>query len=159
MAELGKQLIVAQKLRRGPSNDSKNFIPLVKKACKAGRIKLAIGDKGYNAEENHKVAREDLGVEGTLIPPRNENVPAWKTKGKYRKELKKKKGYKKEDYNQRNKAETAFSFMKRLLGEAVNSKKVGMQNKEMIFKMIAYNTHRTIKIKIYIKIQKISTEP
>ncbi len=158
IVEVRKQLIVAQKIRRGPANDSKDFIPLVKKACKVKPIKRAIGDKGYDAEENHRAAREDLGVEETVISPRNEDVPPWKTKGKYRKELKKK-GYKKEDYNQRNKNETVFSVMKRLFGEAVNSRKTGIQNKEMILKMIAYNTHRTIRIKIYIKIQRISTEP
>ena len=158
IVELRKQLIVAQKLRRGPSNDAKDFIPLLKKACKVSPIKLAVGDKGYDSEENHRASREELGVEDTIIPPRNENVPRWKTKGKYRKELKKK-GYKKEDYNQRNKNETVFSVMKRLLGEAVTSRKTGMQNKEMILKMIAYNAHRTIRIKIYIKIQRVSTEP
>ncbi len=122
---------------RGPSNDVKDFIPLLKKACKAGRIKLAIGDKGYDSEENHRAAGEDLGVEkDTIIPPRNEDIPVWKTKGKYRKELKKK-GYRKEDYNQRNMNETVFFVMKRLFGEAVTSRKTGMQNKEMILKMIA----------------------
>ena len=158
IVELRKQLIVAQKLRRGPANDVKDFIPLVKKACKMGPIKLVIGDKGYDAEKNHRVAREELRVEETIIPPRNENVPAWRTEGRYRKELKKR-GYRKEDYNQRNITETVFSVMKRLFGEAVTSRKTDMQNKEMILKMIAYNTHRTIQIKIYIKIQRVSTEP
>jgi len=158
IVELRKQLIVAQKLRRGPANDVKDFIPLLKKACKVSPIKRAIGDKGYDSEENHRVASEELGVEDTIIPTRNEDVPAWKTKGKYRKELKKK-GYRKEDYNQRNMNETLFSVMKRLFGEAVTSRKTGMQNKEMILKMNAYNTHKTIRIKIYIKIQRVSTEP
>jgi hypothetical protein len=132
----------------------------VKKACKVRPIKQAIGDKGYDAEENHRVAREELGVEKeTIIPPRNEEVPVYKTKGRYRKELKKR-GYRKEDYNKRNMDETVFSVMKRLFGEDVKSRKTAMQNKEMILKMIAYNnTHRTIKIKIYIKIQRVSTEP
>lgn len=83
--KLRKQLIVVQKLRRGPANDVKDFIPLVKKACRVGPIKRVIGDKVYDAEENHRVAREELGVEETIIPPRNEDVPAWKTRGKYRK--------------------------------------------------------------------------
>ena len=130
----------------------------MKKACKVRPIKRAIEDKGSDSEENHRAAREELEVEETIIPPRNDGVPAWRTKGRYRKELKKK-GYRKKDYNQRNKNETVFSVMKRRFGEALTSRKTGMQNKEMILKMIAYNTHRTIKIKIYIKIQRISTEP
>ena len=45
IVEVRKQLIVAQKLRHRPASNVKDFIPLVKKTCKVGPIKRAIGDK------------------------------------------------------------------------------------------------------------------
>lgn len=84
------------------------------------------------------VAREEVGLEETVIPPRNENVPAWRMEGRYGKEIKKK-GYRMVDYNQQNMNKTVFSVMKRLFVEAVTLRKTSVQNKQMVLKMIVYN--------------------
>jgi hypothetical protein len=73
------------------------------------------------------------------MPPRYEQVPVWKTRGKYRKEMKR--GYNKILYNQRNKDETIVSVIKRLFGEHINSRLIRMQNRELTFRCIAYNLH------------------
>lgn len=52
-----------------------------------------------------------------MIPARYENVPIWKTHGRYRKQMKC--GYSKLLYNQRNKDETILSVIKRLFGEYI----------------------------------------
>ena len=73
-------------------------------------------------------------------PPRNQDVPVYRTKGRYRKKMKK--DFDKEKYNQRNKVETANSVIKRLMGDSIRSRKVRTQNREMQFKMLVYNAHR-----------------
>ena len=65
-------------------------------------------------------------------------------KDKYRKKMKR--GYNKLLYNQRNKDETIISVIKRLFGEHIQSRLIRMQNRELIFRCIAYNLHRLIKL-------------
>ncbi|MGD1835115.1 MAG: hypothetical protein ACPKQO_05290, partial [Nitrososphaeraceae archaeon] len=64
---------------------------------------------------------------------------------KYRKKIKRN-GYNKILYNQRNKDETIISVIKRLFGEHIQSRLTRMQNREVIFRCIAYNLHRLIKL-------------
>ena len=80
----------------------------------------------------------------SIISPRYENVPVWKTRGKYRKEMKR--GYSKILYNQRNKDETIVSVIKRLFGEHISSRLIRMQNRELTIRCIAYNLHRMINL-------------
>ncbi|MGA8080811.1 MAG: IS5/IS1182 family transposase, partial [Candidatus Nitrosopolaris sp.] len=77
-----------------------------------------------------------------------ENVPIWKTHGRYRKQMKR--GYSKLLYGQRNKNETIVSVIKRLYGEHITSRLVRTQNRELSFRCIAYNTHRITNLTIII---------
>ena len=81
----------------------------------------------------------------SVIPSRYEkDVPIWKTRGKYRKEMKR--GYSKILYNQRNKDETIVSVIKRLFGEHISSRLIRMQNRELTFRCITYNIHRMLNL-------------
>ena len=51
------------------------------------KSKYIIGDKGYDSEYNHECARS-YGLIG-VIPARYEEVPVYRTKGYYRKKMKK----------------------------------------------------------------------
>jgi hypothetical protein len=112
-----------------------------------------VADKGYDSEYNHVLVRERLSA-CSIIPPRYQKVPIWKTRGKYRKQLKR--GYSKPLYNQRNKEETIMSVIKRLFGEHVTSRLVRTQNRELTFRCIAYNMHRVTNLLV---IAMVSTEP
>ncbi len=138
-AELKKQLVTAIKLRRGPCDDNRDFKPVARKAHSIKPIKVGIGDKGYDDEKNHEFLREELHAQ-SIIPARYEDVPVWRTKGRYRKEMKR--GYSKKAYHQRSKDETIFSVIKRTMGDDVRSVKTRGQNNEMRFKVIAYNAMR-----------------
>ena len=85
----------------------------------------------------------------SIIPTRYENVPIWKTHGRYRKQMKR--GYSKLLYGQRNKNETIVSVIKRLFGEHITSRLVRTQNRELSFRCIAYNTHRITNLTIIIE--------
>ncbi len=73
----------------------------------------------------------------SIIPARNEDVPVCRTKGRYRKEMKR--GYSKKKYHQRSKVETIFSVIKRTMGDEIRSVKTVAQNNEMRTKIICYN--------------------
>jgi DDE family transposase len=138
-AELRKQIVVSIKIRRGPCDDGRDFKPVVKKAHSIKPIKVGIGDKGYDDEKNHEYLRDELGAM-SIIPARYQDVPIWRTKGRYRKEMKR--GYSKKKYHQRSKDETIFSVVKRTMGDEVRSVKTRAQNNEMRFKIISYNASR-----------------
>jgi hypothetical protein len=82
------------------------------------------------------------------------HVPIWKTHGRYRKQMKR--GYTKLLYNQRNKDETIISVIKRLFGDYISSRLVRTQNRELLFRCIAYNTHRLTNLVIIVM---VSTKP
>ncbi len=138
-AELRKQIVVSVKIRRGPCDDGRDFKPVVKKAHAIKPIKVGIGDKGYNDEKNHEYLRDELGAM-SIIPARYQDVPVWRTKGRYRKEMKR--GYSKKTYHQRVKDETIFSVVKRTMGDEVRSIGARAQNNEMRLKIISYNAAR-----------------
>jgi len=84
----------------------------------------------------------------SIIPARYEDVPIWKTFGRYRKQMKR--GYFKLLYNQRNKNETIVSVIKRLFGEHIRSRLVRTQNRELSFRCMAYNAYKLTNITLII---------
>jgi hypothetical protein len=118
-----------------------DFIPVLQ-AIQNLPISLVVADKGYDDEKNHRFVRQCL-LADSIIPARFETVPVWKTRGKYRKEDEERIHYR---YIQRNKIETIFSVIKRMFGECIRSMKVKTKNREMVFKCIAYNMHRYVKL-------------
>jgi hypothetical protein len=132
--------VTSVKLRRGPCDDGRDFKLVVRKANSIKPIKVGIGDKGYDdEEENHVLLREELHAD-SIIPARYQDIPVWRTRGRYRKEMKR--GYSKKKYHQRSKDETVFSVIKRTMGDEVRSVKTRAQNNEMRFRVMAYNAAR-----------------
>ena len=82
-----------------------------------------------------------------ISPLHEKDVPIWKTRGRYRKEMKR--GYSNILYNQRNKDETIVSVIKRLFGENISSRLIRMQNRELTFRSITYNLHKDAKFNYY----------
>jgi IS5 family transposase len=138
-----KQVICTTKVRRAPASDNVDFKPLVERTSDIMPLSIVAADKGYDSEENHVLVREHHHAY-SIIPPRYQDVPVWKTHGKYRKELKR--GYPKPLYSQRNKDETIMSVIKRLFGEYLTSRLVRTQNRELTFRCIAYNMHRVTNL-------------
>ncbi len=141
--ELKTQIVTSIKVRRGPANDNRDFSPVVRKAHAIKPIKVGIGDKGYDAEKNHELLRDELHAQ-SIIPARHQDVPVWRTRGRYRKEMKR--GYSKKKYHQRSKDETIFSVVKRTMGDEVRSIGAKGQNNEMRLKIISYNAARIARL-------------
>ena len=147
------QLICTIKIRRAPTrHDTKDFPLLVIKASEILPISVTVADKGYDSENNHVLVREYMHAL-SIIPPRYQSVPLWRTYGRYRKQMKKR-GYSRTLYNQRNKNETIMSVIKRLFGECLISRLTRTQNRELLLRCIAYNMHRLTNLVIITMISR-----
>ncbi|MGC9176506.1 MAG: transposase, partial [Thermoplasmata archaeon] len=124
-------------------NDSVDF-PLVLKKIPESIIRKfthIIGDKGYDSEKNHQIARSYGLI--SVIPARNEDVPVYSTRGYYRKKMKRKLP---DEYRERAKVETVHSVIKRRFGDFLRSMDKINSRKEEIMKFLVYNITRIIKI-------------
>jgi hypothetical protein len=145
-ADVLQQIICTIKIRRAPTrHDNIDFRPIITRISEFLPLSVVTADKGYNSEDNHLLVRESL-LAFSVIPIQYEHVPIWRTRGKYRKQMKR--GYSRLLYNQRNKDETIISVIKRLFGEHVTSRLVRTQNRELSFRCIAYNIHRLTNLTI-----------
>ena len=132
-ADVLKQIICNIKVRRAPTRHDNiiDFKPVITKISEILPLSVVVvvGDRGYDSEDNHIMVREKLGA-FSVIPTRNEDIPIWKTHGRYRRKQMKR-GYSKTLYHQRNKDETIVSVIKRLFGEHIRSRHVITQNREL----------------------------
>ena len=76
------QIILAFDVHFGEIHDSKEFKKTLENIDREiiNKFKIIIGDKGYDSEENHIIAKK-LGL-FPIIPVRNEDVPYTEQKGK-----------------------------------------------------------------------------
>ena len=86
-ADVLQQIVCSIKIRRVLTrHDNIDFAPIVTRISKIKPLSVVVADKGYDSEDNHVMVREK-GF--SVIPSRYEkDVPIWKTRGKYRKEMK-----------------------------------------------------------------------
>ena len=139
-----KHLFLSAKIRKSKRHDNLDFKAIIKKAKKhtKKKIKTNTGDKAYDSEDNHEFAEEE-GFEH-IAPIRNK-VEVWRTKGKHRKNLRRK--FPKKKYHRRSIIENMFFCIKRLCGKAIYAKKWVMQVKEIFARMLCYNIHRIVQLR------------
>lgn len=130
-ADVNKQIILTNTINKGPRNDHKDFIPLIKD-IKAEEI---VADKGYDGKSNRRFVINELKAI-PVIPVRGHT--------NYFGRFRTKKKINGKNYHQRSKVETIFSAIKRKYGSALKSRSFATQKKEVICKLIAYNLDRLI---------------
>lgn len=138
-ADMRRQIICAVKIRHRRRHDSIDFVPLLQRTASMVPIRTVVADRGYDSENNH-LAAENMGIQNTIIRPKYETLQVYKTKGFHRKNMKR--NFDWDTYHQRSKAETIFSVIKRMLGEYVMSRHIITQNREVMYRVIAYNCYR-----------------
>lgn len=147
-------MIVATKTRRGPASDHRDFHLVARATHRVARPDIYVADKGYDAERHHTLVREEL-MAMAIIPARNDDVPPYRTRGKYRKQMKR--GYDRDIYNQRVLVETVNSVVKRRFGECIYSRKVRTQNREIELRYLAYNADRYVELFLFLYV-RVSTK-
>jgi hypothetical protein len=120
----------------GPSQDSPQFSPVVCQASHSIRFDCLLADAAYDAEHNHRLCREVLGIRLTVIPARKRNSRKWPT-AKYRRQMKRR--FFRRLYGQRWQIESIFSQHKRRLGTALRSRTWTAQQTEIYLRVLTHN--------------------
>ena len=121
----------------GPSQDSPDFVPAVRQAARLVAFDAALADAGYDAEHNHRLCREELGMRQAVIALNPRNTGDRWPKTPYRRALRR--AFPSELYRQRWHAESAFSQHKRRLGSALTARGGSAQQTELVLRVLTHN--------------------
>ena len=129
-------LFAACIVTRGPSNDSPQFAPAVIQASRFVHFKRLLADAGYDGEHNHRLCREELGIDETVIALNRRRSRKW-PKGIYRRQMKE--HFVKELYNQRWQIESAISQNKHIFGSALRARTKQSREHECFLRILTHN--------------------
>ncbi|WP_135468027.1 transposase [Crenalkalicoccus roseus] len=121
----------------GPSQDSPDFTPAMRQAGALIAVDAVLGDAGYDAEHNHRLCREELGVRQTVIRLNRRNTGRRWPKTPHRRAMRKR--FDRTLYNQRWHAESGFSQHKRRLGSALTTRCDDAQARELVLRILTHN--------------------
>ncbi len=122
----------------GPSEDSSQFEPVTRQAARRlGRIDRLLADSGYDAEANHVLARQHLGIRSTVIAlnPRGHGRRWPQTR--YRRQMKRR--FHRRRYGQRWQGESVNSRIKRRLGSSLSGCCGTSRKREGLVKILTHN--------------------
>jgi transposase len=105
-------------------------------ARRSVRIDAALGDAGYDAEHNHRLCCEDLGVRQTVIRLNRRNTGCRWLKTPYRRAMRHR--FPKATYHQRWHVENGFSQHKRRLVSALTARNTACQNRELVVRVLTH---------------------
>lgn len=133
---MGSHLIAGAVVGRGPSGDQPGLPPALEQAEGHIHFHRLLADAGYDSEKNHKVCREQFGVESVIkINPRwlGRRWPADPHRRRMRRRFPKK------DYARRAHAESIFSSLKRRLGSTLRARGDQAQLRELLYRVLAFD--------------------
>ncbi len=147
---VGPQLLLAQRVRPGPSGDFGDLVPLATAAHAVLPFERLVADAGYDSEANHRFCREDLGVD-SLIPAKKRRSVRVIATTPYRQEMVRRLGEAGDEgsrrvYRQRWKAETVMSVVKRRWGEALSARLDDTQRTQALLRGVVYNLNRLVRL-------------
>jgi hypothetical protein len=122
---------------RGPSNDNSFFADAMRQAARLVEWDRLLADMAYDAESDHRLCREELGIRSTVIPlnPRG-NPSAW-PRTRYRRQMKRR--FHRRIYGHRWQVESTISQNKRVLGSALRSRRPAAQDRESYLRVLTHN--------------------
>lgn len=136
-------LVVGAWCGTGSGSDSPHFGPLLLDAWRRvpNRRFAAVFDAGYDGEDNHRLARRDLGVRSimpaTIGRPTSRPPTYWRRH--MRRLLRTGASRRACGYTQRWQAETAISMMKRNLGSALRGRTANSRKRDLLLKVLTHN--------------------
>jgi len=141
--DLENFLILLCKQRKNQRHDVVDAKPMLKKLGKHYKPEILYADRAYDDEKIFKIAFEELNAY-PLIFQKRLDVPKHRRKGFYRKKTFEVFDY--GEYLQRNRAESGNGIFKRRFNSDVKSRKDRHQKIEIIFRVIAHNIDRLLRI-------------
>jgi transposase len=121
----------------GPSQDAPDFTPALRQAAALMDLGTVLADAGYDAEHNHRLCRDDLGIGRSVIALNRRNTGRRWPKTPYRRALRQHFPY--VLYHQRWHIESGFSQHKRRLGSALTARGHQAQKRELILRVLTHN--------------------
>ena len=105
-----------------------------------GRARCVVADAGYDSEENHRIARLDMGVR-SISPPRvgrpTSKPPAERWRRNMHHRFKRRADAR--TYGQRWQSETTNSMIKRNLGSAMRARTAVGRRHELLLRVLTHN--------------------
>src|SRR5262249_7227904 len=89
VCDTDSHFITAATVSLGPANDSPQFRPAMQQASLGVAWDRVLADAACDSEENHRLARQELGVRSTVIPLNPRNQGRKRPKTRYRRQMKK----------------------------------------------------------------------
>ena len=133
-------LILAAVPAVGPTQDSPDFTPAMRQtaAVLAPRtVDTVLADAAYDAEHNHQLCREELGVRQSVIRLNRRNGGRHWPKTPHRRALRR--CFPRATYHQRWHAESGFSRHKRRLGSALTTRATPAHQRELVLRVLTHN--------------------
>ena len=130
-------LILGAVTGTGPTQDSPDFAPAVRQAAALVALDTALADAGYDAEQNHRVCREELGLRRSVIALNPRNTGRRWPKTPYRRAMRR--HFPRALYRQRWHAESGFSQHKRRLGSALTARRDEAQGRDLVLRVVTHN--------------------
>lgn len=136
----GSHLLLGAVFGRGPSQDSPQFPAAIRRAARRAPIGRVLGDAAYDAEHNHALCRDRLGIPASIsrLNPRNTGRK-W-PRSPYRRSMTR--SFPTATYNQRWRVESAISRHKRRLGPFLRSRSRPAQKVEALLRVLTHNLMR-----------------
>ena len=133
-------LILAAKATTGSGADHAHFPLLLLNAAERMPLEMVLADAGYDSEDNHRLARDELGIR-SLIPATCGRPGANGPTSHYRRLMRRrfKGGPDKKHYGQRWQSETVNSMIKRNLGSACRAQTPTGRKKDMLLRTVTHN--------------------
>lgn len=107
-----------------------------------GRVRCVVADAGYDSEDNHRIARRDMGVR-SVIPPKSGRPTAKPppTDQPLRRRMyhRFKRDADGQVYGQRWQSETVNSMVKRNLGSAMRARTAVRRRHELLLRVLTHN--------------------
>jgi transposase len=130
-------LIIGAVTGIGPSQDSPDFTPAMRQAATLLDLSTVLADAGYDAEHNHRLCRDELGIGRSIIALNRRNTGRRWPKTPYRRALRQ--HFPRLLYHQRWHIESGFSQHKRRLGSALTTRGHQAQRRELILRVLTHN--------------------
>ena len=130
-------LIVGAVPGTGLSQDSPDFAPAMRQAAELISFDTALADAGYDAEHNHHLCREELGLRQSVIALNPRNAGQRPPTTPYRHALWQ--DFPSATYHQRWHVESTFSQHKRRLGSALSARRSSAQHHELVLRVLTHN--------------------
>ena len=121
----------------GPSQDSAQFARVVRQAARLLPLARLLGDAGYDAEQNHALCRERLGIRRTVIALNPRGTGRKWPRTRYRRQMKRR--WCNRLYGQRWQAESGFSRHKRRLGAALTARRAAPRRREVLLRVLTHD--------------------